>query len=200
MPSNCGITGNSWKSLGHQGDQSNQSLRKSTLKTHWKDWCWCSNTLSTWCKEPTHWKRLWCWERLRVREGDNRKVRWLYGIINSMDMRLSKLGKIVKNVCTAVLGVAKSWKGLNNNSSLSFEFLKNLSSSFPNYLSWRIRTLILDFLFFEVSHWSHRYPFMHCFGYILQVLIQDFHNFFIQMYFCFYMVDICTENFNVRLS
>ena len=35
---------------------------------HWKDWCWSwnSNTLATWCKELTHWKRPWCWERLRV--------------------------------------------------------------------------------------------------------------------------------------
>ena len=32
-----------------------------------------SNTLATWCKEPTHWKRPWCWERLRAGgEGDNR--------------------------------------------------------------------------------------------------------------------------------
>ena len=22
--------------------------------------------LATWCKEPTHWKRLWCWKRLRA--------------------------------------------------------------------------------------------------------------------------------------
>ena len=27
---------------------------------------WNANTLATWCKEPTHWKRLWCWERLKV--------------------------------------------------------------------------------------------------------------------------------------
>ena len=32
-----------------------------------------SNTLATWCKEPTHWKKPWCWERLRVGgEGDDR--------------------------------------------------------------------------------------------------------------------------------
>ena len=39
------------------------------------DWCWrcSSNTLATWCKEPTHWKRPSCWERLRARgEGDNK--------------------------------------------------------------------------------------------------------------------------------
>ena len=32
-----------------------------------KDWCWSwnSNTLATWCEELTHWKRPWCWERLK---------------------------------------------------------------------------------------------------------------------------------------
>ena len=25
-----------------------------------------SNTLATWCQELTHWKRPWCWERLKV--------------------------------------------------------------------------------------------------------------------------------------
>ena len=50
-----------------------QSYRKSTLNSHWKDWCWSSNTLATWCEEPTHRKRRWCWERLKAGgEGDNR--------------------------------------------------------------------------------------------------------------------------------
>ena len=33
-----------------------------------KDWCWSwnSNTLATWCKELTHLKRPWCWERLKA--------------------------------------------------------------------------------------------------------------------------------------
>ena len=40
-----------------------------TELTDWKDWCWSwnSNTLVTWCEELTHWKRPWCWERLRAR-------------------------------------------------------------------------------------------------------------------------------------
>ena len=45
------------------------------VEVHWKDWCWSwnSNTLATWCKELTHLKRLWCWERLKAWvEGDNR--------------------------------------------------------------------------------------------------------------------------------
>ena len=55
--------------------KSSQSILKEiVLGVHWKDWCWNwnSNTLTTWCKELTHLKRPWCWERLRAGEGDNR--------------------------------------------------------------------------------------------------------------------------------
>ena len=33
-----------------------------------KDWCWSwnSNALAIWCKELTHLKRPWCWERLKA--------------------------------------------------------------------------------------------------------------------------------------
>ena len=70
-----GIGGDSWESIGLQGDQTSQSQRKSVLNIHWKDWCWSwnSNILATWCEELTHWKRPWCWERLKVGgEGDDR--------------------------------------------------------------------------------------------------------------------------------
>ena len=34
---------------------------------------WSSNTLATWCEELSHWKRPWCWERLKAGgEGDDR--------------------------------------------------------------------------------------------------------------------------------
>ena len=44
---------------------------------HWKDWCrsWNNKALATWCKEPTHWKRPWCWERLRA-GGEGGDRRW----------------------------------------------------------------------------------------------------------------------------
>ena len=44
-------------------ERSNQSI----LNICWKDWCWSwnSNPLATWREEPIHWKRPWCWERLR---------------------------------------------------------------------------------------------------------------------------------------
>ena len=56
--------------------RSNQSiLKKLTLNIHWKDCCWSSNTLATWCEELTHWKIPWCWDRLKVggEEGDGGK-------------------------------------------------------------------------------------------------------------------------------
>ena len=65
---NCGVGEDSWESLGLQGDSASPSYRKSVLNIHWKDWCWLwnFNTLATWCEELTHWKRPWCWERLKA--------------------------------------------------------------------------------------------------------------------------------------
>ena len=56
------------------------------------DWSWNSNTLATWCKELTHLKRPWCWERLKAGgEGDDRRwdgcmaslTQWTWVWVNS---------------------------------------------------------------------------------------------------------------------
>ena len=41
------------------------------------------NTLTTWCKEPTHWKRPWFWERLRAggQEGDRGWDSWMAPLV-----------------------------------------------------------------------------------------------------------------------
>ena len=56
--------------------RSNQSILKDISPgVHWKHWSWSwnSNTLATWCKELSHLKRPWSWERLKAGgEGDDR--------------------------------------------------------------------------------------------------------------------------------
>ena len=74
--------------------RSNQSvLKEIILNIHRKDWCWSwnSNTLATWCEELTHWKRPWCWERLKAGEGEDRgwdgwmasPTQWTWVCVNS---------------------------------------------------------------------------------------------------------------------
>ena len=74
-----------------QGDPTSPSYRKSVLSVHWKDWYWSwnSSTLAPWCEELTHWKRAWCWARLRA--GDDRvwdgwmasPTQWVWVCVNS---------------------------------------------------------------------------------------------------------------------
>ena len=69
---NCGVGEDSWESLGLHGDHiikeisSEYSLEGLMLKLKLK-------YLATWCEGQTHWKRPWCWERLRAGgEGEDR--------------------------------------------------------------------------------------------------------------------------------
>ena len=58
-----------------------------------------ANTLATWCKEKTHWKRPWCWERLKA--GGEGGIKGWDGLIPSLtqcanSVSLSKLQEMVK--------------------------------------------------------------------------------------------------------
>ena len=67
---------NSMDFIVHGVAKSQTQLSNFQFTSHWKDWCWnwSSKTLATWCKEPTHWKRPWCWESLKGKweKGDRR--------------------------------------------------------------------------------------------------------------------------------
>ena len=118
MLSNCGDGEDCWESLGLQGDQTGQSQRKSVLNFHWKDWCWSwnFNTLATCYEEPTHWKSLWCWERLKAGgEGDDRGwdgwiaplTHWTWIWVNSGRWWRTEEPGVLQSMPT--LGVTKSW-------------------------------------------------------------------------------------------
>ena len=82
--------------------------------------------LATWYKEPTHWKRLWFWERLREwGEGDDRGWDgWMISWLNWLD--LSKLQVLMMDReawHAAVHGVAKSRTWLSNWTELKWPSL-----------------------------------------------------------------------------
>ena len=89
------------------------------VNIHWKDWSWSwsSNTLATWYEELTHWKRPWCWERLKVGgEGDNRGWDDWMALLTRW-MSLSKFQEMMSDRETwhaAVHGVVKSQTQLGN--------------------------------------------------------------------------------------
>ena len=133
---NCGVGEDSWESLG------------SVLNIHLVDWCWSFNNLATWCKEHTHLKRPWCWERLKAGEGADRSwgswtaspTQWTWVRINSQRWWWTGKPGVLQS-----FGVAKSLTRLSDWIDLYMESKKQYKGTyFKNWLTYIKQTLVTN--------------------------------------------------------
>ena len=119
----------------------------SVLNIHWKDWCWSwnSNTLATWCEELTHWKRPWCWKRLKAEgEGDDRGwdgwmaslIQWTWVWASSRNLWWTGKPGLLQSMGSQ--RVRHGWVTELKRYSYSFQILETLVTIEYWYLTWKV--------------------------------------------------------------
>ena len=129
--------------------RSNQSILKEISPEYSLErliWSWNSNTLATWCKELTHLKTLWCWEKLRAGgEGDDggcdgwmsSLTQWAWVWISSRT-GMPGIPDVMDREAwhAAVHGVAKSRTWLSEWTELNWCIFIHLNYILPPFFKW----------------------------------------------------------------
>ena len=128
--------------------RSNQSILKEINPDYWLEGLMLKlklQYLGHLMQRAHHWKTLWWWERLRAgEEVEWQRIRWLDGITDSMDMRLSKLQEIVKDSqawCAAVHGVSKNQTGLSDWTTTKINTKMELPRNVPSLLVYSAKNI-----------------------------------------------------------
>ena len=111
------------------------------------------HTLATWCKQPTQWKRPWCWERLKAknRVAGDETVRQHHQLnTHELEWTAGDSGGHGELACCSPQGHKESnvtWP-LNNNNELRMLsiFQKNFKSNEGYFDTWKlydIQSLVL---------------------------------------------------------
>ena len=140
---NCGVREDSWESFGLQ--RSNQSILKEISPVHSLEGLMLKLKLQYFghlVQITDLFEKTLILGKIegRQRRGQQ-KMRWLYGITDLMDMRLSRLWGLVmdsKGWCTAVHGVTRNRKQLSNWTELKVQLLQKNKKNFHPLkdLSW----------------------------------------------------------------
>ena len=113
------------------------------------DWCWSwsSNALDTWCEELTSLERTLILGKIegRRRRGWQR-MRWLDGIIDSMDMGLGGLRELMMDReawCAAIHGISKNRTWLSDWTELNWTGFEPWVGKIPWRRAWQPTPIFL---------------------------------------------------------